>query len=130
MWSVLLNSKHRDLIDIITVNMMSPLDSFWRLETTTKEMQPRVIAASLTIPLPLIVIILIKRSIAATWFFRMQKLLQKLPLLMEIIRRWKWYSNSKNAINYAESRPIWQLASMPYSSPLLPRVCVQPALEI
>lgn len=45
---------------------MRPLDSFWRLKTMTKEMQPRVTVASLTIPLSLIVIILIKRSIEAT----------------------------------------------------------------
>lgn len=63
--SVLLNSKYQGLIDIITVNMR-PLDSFWRLKTMTKEMQPRVTVASLTIPLSLIVIILIKRSIEAT----------------------------------------------------------------
>lgn len=62
--SVLLNSKHQGLIDIITVNMRT-LDSFWRLKTMTKEMQPRVTVASPTIPLLLIVIILIKRSIEA-----------------------------------------------------------------
>lgn len=35
---------------------------------------------------------------------------------MEIIRGWKWYLSSKNDINYAKSSPIWQLASMHYSS--------------
>lgn len=62
---MLLNSKHQGLIDIITVNMR-PLDSCWRLKTMTKEMQPRVTVASLTIPLSLVVIILIKRSVEAT----------------------------------------------------------------
>lgn len=62
---MLLNSKHQGLIDIITINMR-PLASFWRWKTMTKEMQPRVTVASLTIPLSLVVIILIKRSIEAT----------------------------------------------------------------
>lgn len=74
--SVLLNSKHQGLIDIITVNMRT-LDSFWRLKTMTKEMQPRVTVASPTIPLLLIVIILIKRSIEAMVVLEDAKIIAK-----------------------------------------------------
>lgn len=68
--SMLLSPKHQVLIGIITVNTMRPLGSFWRFKTMTKEMQPRVAVISLTIPLSLIVIILIKRSIEATVVFQ------------------------------------------------------------